>query len=135
MTAGGGYVFTEEERSLILHYLGYPKESTQIAAGSLGYRLVNNSLQYLESTFYRLAPEGVQRVREGLRELRCIDEELKKLRSRAAVKNTGDVELDVPGGRRMLLAERRRYVQQLSTDLAAPVNPYAQGAGPRVTNT
>lgn len=131
----GGYVFTEDERSLILHYLGYPKEGLEIAAGSLGYRMVNTSLQYLETTFYRLAPEGVERVREGLRELKCIDEQLAKLRSRAGVVKTGDVEMDVAGGRRMLLAERRRFVTQLSNDLAAPINPSAAGSGPRVVNT
>jgi hypothetical protein len=128
-------VFTEEEQSLILHYLGYPKDSAEVAATSLGYRMVNNSLQYLQTTFLRLAPEGVERVREGLRELKCIDQELSKLRSRAAVKKTGDAELDVPGARRMLLAERRRYITLLSNDLAAPINPSANGSGPRVVNT
>ncbi len=129
-----GYVFTEDERSLILHYLGYPKEQGELGIGSNGYRITNTSLQYLESTFYRLAPEGVERVREGLRELRCIDQELSKLRARAAITKTGDVEIDATKGRRYLLAERRRHVEQLSSDLAAPINPY-QLNGARVRNT
>lgn len=132
--SGGSYVFTEDERSLILHYLGYPKEQAALGIGSNGYRITNTSLQYLESTFYRLSPEGVERVREGLRELRCIDQELSKLRGRASVTKTGDVEMDATKGRRFLLAERRRLIGELSNDLASPINPHTL-SGARVSNT
>lgn len=127
-------VFTAEEESQILHYLGYPKEQTAIAGGSLGYRMNNTSLDYLRTSFHRVSVEGASRVREQLAELRCIDQALSALRSKAHVVRTGDIELDATKGRRLLLAERRRYVQMLSEDLAAPINPWA-GGGPRVSNT
>jgi len=127
-------VFTDEERSLILHYLGYPKEQLHVAAGNLGYRMNNTAMDYVTTSFYRLDPAGAERVREGLRQLKCIDEALSSLYGKAHVKRTGDIELDAAGGRRHLLAERRRQIRQMADDLAVPINPLSSG-GCRVSNT
>ncbi len=128
-------VFSQEEQAAIMHYLGYPKQAGAILAGAQGYRVNNYSFGYLESSLLRLSEEGAAHVREALRELRCIDQQLTSLRSKATVKRTGDVELDIRGGRKLLLGERRRMIEQMAMDLAVPINPASAATGPRVTNT
>lgn len=127
--------FTEEEQSKILQYLGYPKQTGLVSSQSDGYRLTSPSLDYVYAAILRLSPEGEQRVREDLRELACVDAELGKLWSKAAIEGTGDIKFNVRSGRAMLLGERRRLVTKLADDLGAPPNPLSHANRPRVTNT
>ena len=66
--------FTEDERSRILHVLGYPKQNALENSFATGYAISQSStLQYLFDAFRRLSAEGETRVREDLAQIQCID--------------------------------------------------------------
>ena len=128
--------FTEDERSRILHVLGYPKQNALENSFATGYAISQSAtLQYLFDAFRRISAEGEARVREDLAQIQCIDRQLVELRGQAGVTNAGDVTLDPSAGRKHLKRDRLDYVNRLCDDLGVPVNPASRQFGPQVRNT
>jgi hypothetical protein len=126
--------FTDEDKARILHYLGYPHFSNIGLARGFGHPSAGPASDLVYDAFSRLSDQGEQRVRKDLNEIDCLEIEIAKLRGKAAITRTSDISFDMPGARRMLMAELGRLIKQLSLDLGAPPNPYSRyGAGPRVT--
>lgn len=128
-------MFSEEDLSKILQYLGYPKQTGLVASTSDGTRMNSPSLDYLYTSLLRLSPEGETRAREDMCKIHQVDVQLASLITKATLESTGDLKFNMRAGRTILLAERRRLVNQLADDLGAPPNPFAHGGGPRVSNT
>lgn len=127
--------FTDAERARLLHHLGYPHFKDYGLARGWGHPSAGPASDYVFGALDRVSPEGEQAVRTVLAELECVEREYGKLRSKAAVTKAADVSFDVTAARRMLTADHRRLVQQLSADLGAPINPHSRFAGgPRVRN-
>jgi hypothetical protein len=129
-------VFSEDEKSRIYHYLGYPKQNALDQGLSSGYAISNAaSMQYLFDALNRISEEGAARVREDLRQLVCIDQELIAMRGNAGVLGAGEVKLDAMKGRSHLKKDRNDYVKRLGDDLGVMPNYGALQFGGRVRNT
>lgn len=128
--------FSEDDKSRIYHYLGFPKQNALDQGLASGYAISNASnMQYLFDALNRISPEGEARVREDLQQLACIDAELIAMRQQAGVKGAGEVQLDATEGRRHLKRDRIDYVRRLGDDLGVQPNPGALQYGSRVRNT
>lgn len=128
--------FSEDEKSRIYHYLGYPKQNALDQGLSSGYAISNAfTMQYLFDALNRISPEGETRIREDLAQLQCIDEQLIALRAQAGIEGLGDVKLNARAARLHLRQDRNVYVQRLGDDLGVRPNPGALQYSGRVVNT
>lgn len=127
-------MFTEEEKSRILHALGYPKFSDVGAALGFAHPSANAASDMVYDAFRRLDPHGEQRVREDLAEIECIHCELRKLRPKASITGASETKFDPKAARLMLLGDLRRATETLALDLGAPINPLSPTGGQRVVN-
>lgn len=128
--------FSEDEKSRIQHYLGYPKQTALDDGLSSGYAISNAAtMQYLFDALKRLSPEGAARVREDLQQLACIDQEIIAMRGYAGVTGAAEMQLDAAKGRTHLKKDRLDYVKRLADDLGVRPNRGAMQFGGRVSNT
>lgn len=128
--------FTEDERSRIMHVLGYPKQHALENSFATSYAIsMSATLQYLFDAFNRIDQDGQNRVREDLAQIACIDRQLIELRGQAGVTGAGEVKLDAQAGRKHLKQDRLDYVRRLCDDLGVPPNPASAQFGGRVRNT
>jgi hypothetical protein len=131
-----GPVFTEDEQSRIMQYLGYPKQTALEQSYATGYALSNHyTYKYLVDAFNRISADGATRTREALAELQCIDQQLRDMRAQAGVKGAAEVQLDAMEGRRHLKLERADWIRRLCDSLGVEPNPKSQQHGGRVVNT
>lgn len=127
---------SEDEKSRIMHYLGYPKQSALEQSYATGYAITHAySQKYLFDAFQRIDAHGEARVREDLQQLACIDQQLIALRANAGVKSAGEVQLDAEAGRRLLKMDRVDYVRRLCDDLGVELNTRSQQYSSRVRQT
>jgi hypothetical protein len=134
LSVGG---FSEEEKTKILHFLGYPRWFALAPAIAFGYPAAIQPLYVTEDAFKRLSPDGRNQVRRDLCDLDEVECLIRSDNKRGGVTSTGGITFDARLGRTKLLAERRRLISILADDLGVFPNPNSQtfNGGMRVTNT
>jgi hypothetical protein len=120
-------VLSPEEKSRILHHLGYPTLN-RIATIALGYPAVSQPMFIAESSFENVPQSAVGNIRRTLgileaREAKQVDATVRLQALEIEGMKLNPDEID------QLDRELRRWSQRLSDDLGAPPNPYSQRFG------
>lgn len=118
--------FTEEERSDILRFLGYPDYTDTAATIQLGVPGVAAQVLFtLRASFDKLSSPGRVRVREYLCELRSIEREQSEARRRFRATAIGELRTN-PLEVAALEGEFMRWRTKLADAFGVPPNPYSQ---------
>lgn len=119
-------IFSEEERSDILRFLGYPDYVDNAATIQLGVPGVAAQVLFtLRASFDKLSAVGRERVREYLCELRTIEREQSEARRRFRATKIGEMHMN-PLETASLEGEFMRWRTKLSDAFGVPPNPYSQ---------
>ena len=119
--------FTDEEKTRILHHLGYPDWQSVASSIQLGYPASTQPLFLVRDSFQRLSTGGEYSVRRDLCELESIEKQLSDARSRFKATKLGELHLNEKETR-MLRQEYVFWQRRLSDDLGVAPNPYAQAS-------
>lgn len=119
--------FTDDEKTRVLHHLGYPDWQSLASSIQLGYPASTQPLFLVRDSFDRLSPGGEQSVRKDLCELEQIERQLSEARSRFKVSRVGEVTINT-AETSMLRTEYLYWQRRLSDDLGVAPNPYAQAS-------
>ncbi len=120
--------FTPQERSRILHFLGYLNVSQLAASIQLGIPTGSQPLFLVEDAMKRLFPEGEDSVRRDLCELESIEKQLGDARSRFKADSMGNLKMN-RSEPMQLRQELDYWTKRLADDLGVFPNPYAQATG------
>lgn len=131
--------FSEEERTKILHFLGYPRFLALGPSIAFGYPQASQPLFIAENAFKQVSPAARAQIRVDVCDLDNIDAKIRLLVGKVEVEQIDKLKLNTRRGYNLLKRERRRLVLQLADDLGAPINPnsktYGAEGGDRVYNT
>lgn len=117
---------TREEKADVRRYLGY-LDTAMAANISLGIPSASHPLFLVEGQVNRLNADATAHVREYLKELKCIDTQIKEARSRRLkLSKVKGIEFRANAEIQDLYAEYGRWAMRLSDTLGAPINPYSE---------
>ncbi len=116
--------FTDEEKTEILRFLGYPDWQSMASSVGLGYPSATQPMYQVVDAFGRITPTGREQVRRDVEELKCIENQRSEARKRFAVLGLEDVRIN-PNETRQLAQEIDYWTTRLANDLGCIPNPYA----------
>lgn len=117
--------FTDDEKTRVLHFLGYPDWQSLASSIQLGYPASTQPLFLVRDSFDRLSPAGENSVRRDLCECEAIEGQLSDARSRMRATQIGEMKLNAQETAQ-LRGELQFWVKRLADDLGVFVNPYSQ---------
>lgn len=116
--------FTDDEKTAILRFLGYPDWVSLAASVQLGYPSASQPMYLVVDAFKRISPTARALLRVDLAECVCIEEQLSQARSRMRATKLEGMTLN-PNEANQLRGELAYWTNRLADDLGAPKNPFA----------
>ena len=117
--------FAENQRTRILHFLGYPNWQSLAQSIQLGYPAASQPLFLVYDAFFRISLEAVPTVVQDLCECEDIEKQLSGARSRMKATQIGDLKPNMHEARD-LRRELTYWSRRLADDLGVNPNPYSQ---------
>lgn len=135
--------FTDDEKTRILRFLGYPDWQQLSQSIQLGFPAASQPLFLVFDSFNRMTPTAEERIRFDLCQCEAVENQMIDARSRLKASRIGDLHVDGARERRALVADLEYWTRRLADDLGVFPNPYAQttvfgyggGRNAVVTNT
>lgn len=116
--------FSDEEKTEILRFLGYPDWRSLASSIQLGYPAASQPMFLVVDSFKRLTPTARQAIRGDLKELRCIESQMAEARLRFRAVKLENMELN-PKEPAMLREELKYWTMRLEDDFGVKRNPYS----------
>jgi len=116
--------FTDEEKTEILRFLGYPDWQSVASSVQLGYPAASQPMFLLVDAFNRISPTGRARVRSDMSELECIERQISQSRDRMRAVKLEGLEFN-QGEAGQLRQELQFWTMRLEDDFGVKRNPYS----------
>jgi len=129
--------FTDEEKTEILRFLGYPDWQSLSSSIQLGYPAASQPMFLLVDAFHRITPSARAIVRRDVEELRCIEQQMGSARQRMRAVKLEGLEFNKTETAQ-LRQELQYWTTRLEDDFGVRRNPYssmAQGGFPGGINS
>ena len=118
-------ILSQEEKTSILHHLGYMSQQQAAASMSLGIPSVSQPMYLVALAIERIPESAVGRIRKYLAILEKIEGAMLDVLDQLLVDKVGNIEMRSDAGD-AIEHEYKRWAQRLANDLGAPLNPYAE---------
>ena len=119
---------TELERARIRRHLGYQSWANLALAWGFSFPTGVEPQFYVNDAMNRLTDEGLELVREDMRQCDAIESQLKDSIKRLKAAKVGDITLN-PDEPDALRGELRKWRDQLANDFGAFINPFKHESG------
>ena len=116
-------VLTEEEKARIRYHLGY-LQTDPVASIQLGFPRASQTMFLVEAAMNRIPDTAIALVRSCVARCDATEQRLFECQERMAATRVDEVDLN-ENEPTMLRTEYRYWVQKLSDQLGAPINPYS----------
>ena len=119
---------SEVERSKIRRYLGYPNWSSLALSWGQPFPTHIEPEFYVNDALDRLSDEGLELVRNDLRQLEDIESQIIRARKRLQATKVGEISLnidEIPS----LRGEMEHWKRQLADDFGSLLNPFRRSLG------
>lgn len=117
--------FTDDEKTKILRYLGYPDWVSMSQSIQLGYPAAAQPMFLVVDAFNRMTPTAEGKIRFDLCQLDKIECQIGDAPSRMKARRIGDLEIN-PQEFNQLLGLLRFWTIRLADDFGVTVNPMSQ---------
>lgn len=124
--------FTDEEKTEILRFLGYPDWVSLASSVQLGYPAASQPMFLIVDAFHRMSPPAREQIRRDVHELVCIERQMSDARTRFRATKLEGMTLN-PNETRQLRAELEYWTMRLEDDFGVKRNPtstFAMGGMP-----
>lgn len=119
--------FTDDEKTEILRFLGYPDWVSLASSVQLGYPAASQPMFLVMDSFHRITPSARALVRHDVGELVCIERQLSEARTRMRAVKLEGMELN-PHETRQLRGELAYWTKRLEDDFGVKYNPMSSMA-------
>jgi hypothetical protein len=117
-------VFTDDEKTEILRFLGYPDWISVSSSIQLGYPAASQPMFLLVDAFNRISPSARAQVRSDLTELRCIEGQISDARTRMRAIKLEGLEFN-QNEAQQLRQELQYWTMRLEDDFGVKRNPFS----------
>lgn len=119
--------FTDDEKTRILRFLGYPDWVSLAGSIQLGYPASGQPLYLVRDSFNRLTETGEQSVRKDLCECEKVEKAISSSTDRLKASKVGEITMNADEMDK-LVKLLQFWVKRLSDDLGVFPNPFSQMA-------
>lgn len=116
--------FTDDEKTEILRFLGYPDWISLASSIQLGFPAASQPMFLLVDSFNRISPTARARVREDVHELQCIERQMSDARQRMRATKLEGLEFNKTETMQ-LRQELQYWTMRLEDDFGVKRNPYS----------
>lgn len=116
---------TDDEKTRMLHFLGYPSWQSLAQSIALGYPAATQPLFLVYDAFLRVDNGGANNARKDLCQCEAIEAQLGDARGRMKVTGVGNIAMN-RAETSQLREELQFWTKRLADDLGVCANPYSQ---------
>ncbi len=123
----GTSLLTDQQKTRMLHHLGYPSWELLAQSMQLGFPAASQPLFLVYQAFLMISPGGIENALRDLCQCEAIEEQLGTARERMKATSIGSITLNAKEAQ-SLRVELQFWTKRLADDLGVNVNPYSQMA-------
>jgi len=118
-------LLTDQQKTRMLHFLGYPSWEQLAQSMQLGFPAASQPLFLVYQAFLMISPGGIENALRDLCECESCEAQMGSSRERMKATTIGSISLNARESQ-MLRSELQYWTKRLADDLGVNVNPYSQ---------